>query len=86
MIGEGPTPPPPTKYELFEDENMRTGAKWGSIAGFVCANLIIAGNSPMGFYNGSVFLLFGGCIGVGLLAGLTWGWHYSHQRRQDGEF
>ena len=83
MIGEEP---PPTKYQIFEDENMKTGAKWGTIAGFICANLIIAGGSAPGFYTGSVTLVYLVCIGGGLLAGLTWGWNDSRRKRESGEF
>jgi len=70
---ESPTPPPPTKEELQEDDYMRQGAKWGSIAGFAIANTYLAANSPLGFYTGSVMLVFGVGIGGGLLAGLTIG-------------
>jgi hypothetical protein len=86
VIGEEPTPPPPTKYQIFEDENMRTGAKWGFGIGCAVALLVMSGNSGPGFYTGSVTLLYLVCIGGGLLAGLTWGWNDSRRKRESGEF
>ena len=35
MIEIGRFLPPFTKYALFEDTNMRTGAKWGAVIGLV---------------------------------------------------
>lgn len=82
---ESSAPLPPTKEELQEDDYMRQGAKWGSIAGFTIANLFLASNSPLGFYTGSTMLVFGVCIGGGLLAGLTIGSLLARRRKGDAE-
>lgn len=82
---ESPAPLPPTKEELQEDDYMRQGAKWGSIAGFAIANVFLASNSPLGFYTGSVMLVFGVGIGGGLLAGLTAGSLLARRRKDDAE-
>ena len=82
---EPPAPPPPTKEELQEDDYMRRGAKWGSLAGFMIANMVLASNSPLGFYSGSVMLVFGVCVGGGLLAGLTIGSLMARQHKDDAE-
>lgn len=83
MIGDGQ---PPTKYALFEDENMRTGAKWGAGIGLVIALLHMSANQVMGFYPGSVMLLYLVCIGGGVFLGVTYGWYISKRAKESGEF
>lgn len=75
-----PTPPPPTKEELQEDDYMRQGAKWGTIIGFVIANMVLSSS-----YYGSVMLLFGVCLGGGLLGGLIIGSLRARQYKDDAE-
>lgn len=50
------------------------GAKWGAVVGFVIGSLYMGENSPLGFYTGSVGLVFVTCIGIGTAigAGLVW--------------
>lgn len=88
MIGEEPTPPPLTKYQLFEDKNLRTGAKWGIGIGSAVAILVMneSSSGPPGFYTSSVTLLLLVCMGGGLLAGLAWGWYISKRAKESGEF
>jgi hypothetical protein len=78
-------PLPPTKEELQEDDYMRQGAKWGTIAGFMMASVVMGANSPLGFYSGSVTLLFIVFIGGGLLGGLTLGSLMARQWNDDAE-
>lgn len=57
---------------------IKTGAKWGSIAGLVLAQMIIAASSiqtPFGaIYGGNMFWVFAVCIGVGTALGAGIGW------------
>lgn len=50
------------------------GAKWGMLAGFALAQIIISGNSPLGFYLGDLGLLFLETMGPGAAIGALFGW------------
>jgi hypothetical protein len=74
---------PDKRFAFLEDASMRRGAKWGMIVGFVIASYHISSNSPLGFYTGSVALVFGFCIGGGILAGLCIGWLVSRMPTEE---
>ena len=57
---------------------VKKGAKWGMIAGFVVAQMVISSKSistPFGpIYNGSLALAYGVWIGLGTAIGAGFGW------------
>lgn len=73
---------PPSAPEQDQDtptwRAVKAGAKWGSIAGFIVSNTIIAANSidtPVGsIYAGNMLALFAVCIGFGAALGAGIGW------------
>ena len=73
-----PRPPGPDQPDTPTWRSVKQGAKWGSLAGFVVAQLIIAGNSidtPFGsIYGGNMLALFAVCIGLGAALGVGAGW------------
>ena len=59
------------------------GAKWGLLAGFALAQIIISGNSPLGFYLGDLGLLFLETMGPGAAIGALFGWASLHMRNDE---
>jgi hypothetical protein len=50
------------------------GAKYGLVAGLLISQAIIGLNSPLGFYTGSLVLVFGFWLGIGAAIGAAIGW------------
>lgn len=50
------------------------GAKYGLVAGLIIAQGVISVNSPLGFYNGPILLVFGLWLGTGSAIGAAIGW------------
>lgn len=73
-----PDEPEPDPPDTPTWRAIKKGAKWGSIAGFVVAQLAMSSSSiqtPFGpIYGGNVFLLFAICAGIGTAAGAGFGW------------
>ncbi|HWB45421.1 MAG TPA: hypothetical protein VG900_08290 [Hyphomicrobiaceae bacterium] len=51
----------------------KKGAKWGAVAGLALAQIYISHNSPLGFYTGSLPIVFLLCIGSGVAIGAAIG-------------
>ena len=79
---EPASPAPPATAEQDQEtptwRAVKIGAKWGSIAGFILSNMIIAANSidtPFGsIYAGNMFAVFAVCIGLFTALGAGIGW------------
>jgi hypothetical protein len=52
----------------------KTGAKIGAACGLAIGQAVMASNSPLGFYTGSVLLLLGSWTLAGAAAGAGIGW------------
>jgi hypothetical protein len=50
------------------------GAKYGLVAGLIIAQAIMSLNSPLGFFNGPILLVFGFWLGTGAAVGAAIGW------------
>ena len=84
---ENPDTPPPDNPEPDPPDSptwraVKKGSMWGSIAGFVIAQLIMSSNSletPFGsIYGGNVLGLFAFWIGLGTALGAGIGWANAH--------
>ena len=68
----------PTPEESEQDKRFDVicnGAKWGMLAGFALAQIIISNNSPLGFYlGGDLGLLFLKTMCSGTAIGALFGW------------
>ncbi len=67
--GDGAFPPIEPSARSAPPSPIRKGAKWGALAGLMVAQLHIRNNSPLGFYTGSMMLVFAICIGLGAAIG-----------------
>ena len=52
----------------------KTGAKRGAVAGLALAQIYLSRHSPLGFYTGSIPLVFLVTIGPGTAIGAAIGW------------
>jgi len=77
-VGSTPPAAPEQDQDTPTWRAVKIGAKWGSIAGFIVSNMIIAANSietPFGsIYAGNMFGVFAACFGLFTAIGAGIGW------------
>jgi hypothetical protein len=79
-------PETPSYWQGPSGKAVKTGAKWGMVAGFVVAQWYMSRWMFHGFYLGNDALVFAVCIGIGTAIGGGIGWLSTQKFGDDDEW